>query len=72
MAVETYKNHKDAISAAILGLIMPGMDGEETFHEPRKINTAIKVISASRHSWIIRRCRKMEKNGPREKTSGKG
>ena len=46
-AVETYKTHKNHIALVILDLIMPGMDGEETFENLKKINPDVKVILAS-------------------------
>lgn len=49
-AIETYKARKDAIALVILDLVMPGMDGEETFYRLREINPGVKVILASGYS----------------------
>ena len=49
-AIETYKKEKNSIDMVLLDIIMPDMDGGETFDELRKIDPEIKVLLASGHS----------------------
>lgn len=46
-AIEKYRANSSEIAAVILDLIMPGIDGEEVFHEIKKINPGARVILAS-------------------------
>jgi len=43
-AVELYKKRHKEIAAVVLDLIMPKMDGGQTFLEMRKINPAVKAV----------------------------
>ena len=45
--VNTYRQHLDEISAVLLDMTMPKMDGEACFHELRKINDKVAVILSS-------------------------
>ena len=49
-AVEIYTEHADHISAVILDMIMPEMNGGEVFDELKRINPRVKVILASGYS----------------------
>ncbi len=46
-AIKTFREHPDEISAVLLDLTMPGMDGEEIFSEIRKIREDACVILSS-------------------------
>jgi CheY-like chemotaxis protein len=46
-ALEQYQDHRAEIGLVVLDLIMPEMDGEETFRELQIINPALKVIISS-------------------------
>ncbi len=46
-AVDIYRSKRKDIVCVLLDLTMPGMDGEETFHELRKINKAVRVVITS-------------------------
>ncbi len=45
--VETYRQHADQISAVLLDMTMPKMDGKACFRELRRINPDVKVILSS-------------------------
>ncbi|MBP7527623.1 MAG: PAS domain S-box protein [Syntrophorhabdaceae bacterium] len=47
MAVETFREHKGAISLVILDVVMPKMNGKEAFDAIRKLDPSIKVIYTS-------------------------
>lgn len=49
-AVRLFEENKDTIDLVILDMIMPDMDGSETFEELRKIDPEIKVILSSGYS----------------------
>ncbi|MBN1382424.1 MAG: PAS domain S-box protein [Deltaproteobacteria bacterium] len=49
-AVEIYKLQKDQIDLIILDMIMPGINGGDTFDRLKKINPQVKVILASGYS----------------------
>jgi two-component system cell cycle sensor histidine kinase/response regulator CckA len=49
-ALEIYKNNKDAISLVILDLIMPDMDGPETFEKLIAFDPRVKVLLLSGYS----------------------
>ncbi len=48
--IEIFKEMADRIDAAIVDLTMPGMSGEEVFHEMRKIKRDTRVILSSAYS----------------------
>lgn len=49
-AVELFRERKSEIGAVVLDLIMPGMDGEATFHRLRAIRDDVPVILMSGYS----------------------
>jgi two-component system, cell cycle sensor histidine kinase and response regulator CckA len=49
-ALEIYKRNKDVISLVILDLIMPDMDGPETFEALKAVNPNVKVLLSSGYS----------------------
>ncbi len=46
-AVKLYKKNKKNINLVLLDMIMPGLDGSETFNELKKIDPDIKVVLSS-------------------------
>ena len=48
--IEVYRNNKDRIELVILDMIMPEMDGGETYDRLKGINPAIKVLLSSGYS----------------------
>jgi CheY-like chemotaxis protein len=61
-ALEIYKDKKNIINLVILDMIMPGMNGLETFRELKKINPDIKVLLSTGYS-IDAKAQEMLKNG---------
>ena len=49
-AIEAYRERKDEIHMVILDMIMPEMDGGETYHKLRELNPEIKVLLSSGYS----------------------
>lgn len=49
-AIKIYKKEKDEISLVILDMIMPGMNGGETFDKLKEINPSVKVLLSSGYS----------------------
>jgi len=49
-AVAIYADKKDSIDLVIVDMIMPGMGGQETFNELKKINPDAKIIISSGYS----------------------
>jgi len=49
-AIEMYRSRKDKIDIIILDMVMPGMNGKETFELLRKINPQIPIILSSGYS----------------------
>ncbi|MBW1990068.1 MAG: PAS domain S-box protein [Deltaproteobacteria bacterium] len=49
-AVELYREHKGLTDLVILDMVMPGMDGEETFDELKKIDPGVRVLVCSGYS----------------------
>jgi len=46
-AVELFAQHKDEISAAIIDMMMPNMNGEKTIRALQKINPLLRIIAVS-------------------------
>lgn len=46
-ALSVYAANRDRIDLVILDMIMPELNGEQTFHELRKMNPAVRVIISS-------------------------
>jgi CheY-like chemotaxis protein len=61
-AVELYQDHTSEIDVVLLDMIMPGMNGEETFDRLKAIDPDVKVILTSGYSM----------NGQAEKVFAKG
>jgi CheY-like chemotaxis protein len=51
-AIEIFKRHPGVIHAAILDLSMPGLSGEETLPELRRIRPEVKVLVSSGYSEV--------------------
>ncbi len=49
-ALEIYRTHHNDIDLVIIDMIMPEMDGEETFSHLKKLNPKIRVLLASGYS----------------------
>jgi CheY-like chemotaxis protein len=45
--IAIYKKNQDAVDIVLLDMIMPGIDGRETFIELKKIDSGVKVIMTS-------------------------
>jgi DNA-binding response OmpR family regulator len=48
--VEVFRRHRDEIALVLLDMTMPQMDGEEAFHEIRRIRADARVILSSGYS----------------------
>jgi PAS domain S-box-containing protein len=59
-AIEIYKEKQDEIDMVILDMIMPEMDGGETFNVLKSIDPGVKVILSSGYSADARSTRMME------------
>ncbi len=46
-ALEIYRTHQNLIRLVIMDIVMPEMDGEETFNHLKEINPNVKVLLAS-------------------------
>jgi len=46
-AIQVFDLHKDMIELVLLDLVMPNMDGAETFHALRKIDPSVRVLISS-------------------------
>ncbi|MDS4030168.1 MAG: response regulator [Candidatus Contendobacter sp.] len=46
-ALEIYRARRDEIALVLLDLTMPDLDGEETFHELRRIDPNVRVVMSS-------------------------
>ncbi len=46
-AVSLYQTHRDRIDLVMLDLVMPAMDGAETYKKLREINPQVQVLLAS-------------------------
>ncbi|MBN2803855.1 MAG: response regulator [Deltaproteobacteria bacterium] len=47
VALDLYKKHRDHISLIVLDMIMPVMDGEETFYALKELNPNVKILLSS-------------------------
>jgi signal transduction histidine kinase/CheY-like chemotaxis protein len=47
VALDLYKKHRDHISLIVLDMIMPVMDGEETFYALKELNPEVKILLSS-------------------------
>ena len=45
--LEVFRDHEDEIAAVLLDMTMPNMNGEECFHELKRISPDVKVILSS-------------------------
>lgn len=50
-AVDIYKSHGSQVDLVILDLIMPEMDGDETFHRLQAINPDVRVLLTSGYDY---------------------
>ncbi len=50
-AVEIYREHKDTIDLVILDVVMPGMDGGETFDRLQTIDSEVRVLLTSGYGF---------------------
>jgi len=48
--IEVYRQHGDRIDLTILDMIMPDMNGQETYESLKKLNPAVKVLLSSGYS----------------------
>jgi DNA-binding NtrC family response regulator len=48
--IELYRLHQSEIRLIILDMSMPGLNGEETFHELRQINAQVPVLLSTGYS----------------------
>lgn len=46
-AIEVFEKRKDEISLVILDMIMPGMMGDQTFYELKKVGLAVPLLLSS-------------------------
>jgi two-component system, cell cycle sensor histidine kinase and response regulator CckA len=60
-AIEIYKEKQNEIDMVILDMIMPEMDGGETFNALKSIDPSVKVILSSGYSADARSARMMER-----------
>jgi two-component system cell cycle sensor histidine kinase/response regulator CckA len=61
-ALEIYRHRRDEIALVLLDMVMPGINGEETFGLLRRIDPGVKVILASGYSTNDQ-IRNMMRNG---------
>ncbi len=61
-ALEIYRHRRDEIALVLLDMVMPGINGEETFDLLRRIDPGVKVILASGYSTNDQ-IRNMMRNG---------
>lgn len=52
-AIDYYKNNRDSISLVILDVMLPELDGRETYYELKKINDRIKVFFCTGFASLI-------------------
>jgi two-component system, cell cycle sensor histidine kinase and response regulator CckA len=61
-AIKSFAEQSHTIKLVILDLVMPDLDGENVFHEMRKIRPDIKVLFASGH-YVMEQTRELLRNG---------
>jgi two-component system cell cycle sensor histidine kinase/response regulator CckA len=49
-ALETYRQHRAEVSLVVLDLVMPRLDGAQTFDELRRLDPDLRVVIASGYS----------------------
>jgi CheY-like chemotaxis protein len=49
-AVDTFKEKSEEIDLIILDMVMPGLDGDQTFDQLRKINSSTPILLSSGYS----------------------
>ena len=49
-ALDLYRQYADAIACVLLDLVMPDMNGEETFYEMKRIRPEAKIILCTAYS----------------------
>lgn len=52
-AIDYYKNNRDSISLVVLDVMLPELDGRETYYELKKINDRIKVFFCTGFASLI-------------------
>ena len=52
-AIDYYQNNVDSISLVILDVMLPELDGRETYYELKKINDRIKVFFCTGFASLI-------------------
>jgi CheY-like chemotaxis protein len=60
-AVDTFREKSEDIDLIILDMIMPGMDGDQTFDQLREINSSIPILLSSGYSLNSQAKKIMEK-----------
>ena len=52
-AVETYQNNREIISLVVLDVMLPEMDGRDTYWELKKINPNVKVFFCTGFASLV-------------------
>ena len=52
-AIDYYKNNRDSISLVVLDVMLPELDGRETYYELKKINDRIKVFFCTGFASLV-------------------
>lgn len=52
-AIDYYKDNTDSISLVILDVMLPEMDGRETYYELKKINDSVKVFFCTGFASLV-------------------
>jgi two-component system cell cycle sensor histidine kinase/response regulator CckA len=55
VAIDLYQRNREAISLVILDLVMPVMDGPETFHRLKELDPGVRILLTSGYTreWNI-------------------
>ncbi len=51
--LEYYKENRDSISLVILDVMLPEMDGRETYYEMKKLNDGLKVFFCTGFASLV-------------------